>query len=234
MLIFDSVGSTNDVALQHAIGTAVLADVQTAGRGRQGRTWSCPPGAGVQLSVTLDPPAALRRPVVLTAWAAVAVCETVRKVTGIPARIKWPNDVLLHGQKTAGILIEMKSVVVAGVGLNVGQTTEQFAAAGLEGAGSLRSVAGRQFARDEVAKMLVIALDEEYAALLDSELAMLESRWAWHVGLLGREVELQTMDDERRQGRLENLTLDAVTLECLHAGRVEFSPEQVRQIRRRE
>src|SRR5205823_13667955 len=131
-------------------------------RGQCGRTWQSPAGATMQPSVTLDAPPELRRPVVLTAWAAVAVAETVRKVTNIPARIKWPNDVLLHGRKVAGILIEQKSIVVAGVGLNVNQSAEQFAAAGLHEAGSLTSVTGRSFARDDVARHLLAELDTDY------------------------------------------------------------------------
>ena len=122
---------------------------------------------------------------------------------------------------------------MAGVGLNVGQTAEQFAADGLDDAGSLMSVAGRQFARDEVAKQLVIALDEEYAALLDGELATLESRWAWHVGLLGRDIELETIDSQKSDGRLRHMTFDRVVMECAAGPEVEFAPEQVRALRPR-
>ena len=99
--------------------------------------WQCRPGDGVLLSVLLFPPPALRRPAVLTAWAAVAVCETVRRLTGLPARIKWPNDVLLRGRKVCGILIEQGRGAVVGVGLNVRQTADDFAAAGLPSAASL-------------------------------------------------------------------------------------------------
>src|SRR5947199_8393836 len=100
-LVFDCVDSTNTVAARLADdpandGAAVLAAEQTAGRGQHGRRWQCRPGDGVLLSVLLFPPPALRRPAVLTALAAAAVCETVRRLTGLPPRIKWPNDVLLR------------------------------------------------------------------------------------------------------------------------------------------
>ena len=81
------------------------------------------------LSALLFPPAELRRPVLLTAWAAVAVCETIRHITGQMARIKWPNDVLVQGKKICGILIEQGKGTVAGIGLNVNQSAEMFAAA---------------------------------------------------------------------------------------------------------
>lgn len=233
VLLFDFVSSTNDVALEQELGTVVHADVQTAGRGRHGREWICPPGAGVQLSFTLDPPAELRRPVVLTAWAAVAVAETVRRLTGIPARIKWPNDVLLHSRKVAGILIEMKSIVVAGIGLNLNQTHEQFVAAGLPDAGSLSEVAGTPLNRDEAIKQLVSTLDEEYTAIIDGELATLESRWAWHMGLLGRDIELETIDADRHDGHLLHLAFDGVTVEDTTGKRFELAPEQVRLLRQR-
>jgi BirA family biotin operon repressor/biotin-[acetyl-CoA-carboxylase] ligase len=234
--VFDSVTSTNDVALALAtdpahFGVAVLADQQTAGRGQFGRAWQAPPGTAIQLSVTLDPPVELRRPVVLTAWAAVAVAETVRKITNTPARIKWPNDVLLHGCKVAGILIEQKAVVVAGIGLNVNQSTEQFAADGLFEAGSLASVTGRTFDRDAIAKQLLLEMDAEYDSLLAGELGALESRWAWHVGLLGRSVTAERLDGTRHHGWLRELTFHQVVIESPQGGFTSAPPEGVRQLR---
>jgi BirA family transcriptional regulator, biotin operon repressor / biotin---[acetyl-CoA-carboxylase] ligase len=110
--------STNDRARELAQagtphGTVVTAAQQTAGRGRQGRTWSAPPGRALLLSVVLrDPPA------LLPLAAALAVAE----VAGADAQIKWPNDVLLDGRKVAGILAEGRPQdgwAVLGVGLNV-------------------------------------------------------------------------------------------------------------------
>src|SRR5262245_2257463 len=91
--------STNDHAANLAAGPVVLADEQTAGRGQYGRRWLAPPGSSILMSVLLFPPPPLRRPAILTAWAAVAVGETILQLTGRQAKIKWPNDVLLHGKK---------------------------------------------------------------------------------------------------------------------------------------
>src|SRR3954454_4515684 len=107
----DATDSTNSPAaeLVHdpaAAGTVVTADLQTRGRGQHGRVWESPPGVNILLSALLFPPPALRRPVVLTAFAAVVVAETILQVTGKQARIKWPNDVLLDRKKVCGILIE--------------------------------------------------------------------------------------------------------------------------------
>lgn len=239
MLHFDSVSSTSDLALEVAsdpaqIGTVVLAEEQTAGRGRLGRGWLCPRGAGVLMSLTIQPPQRFDRPEILTAWAAVAVAETIRQATGVPARIKWPNDVLLRGRKVAGILIERKSLVVAGIGLNVSQSAEWFDAADLPAAGSLASVIGRNFDRDAVAQQLIDQLDADYSSLLDGELAVLESRWGWHLGMLGRLVELELLDGERARGQLRELTFDRLALELPSGATSVWQPIQVRHLRRIE
>src|SRR5271167_3642265 len=93
VLVHDCLDSTNNRAAELAAdpandGVAILADEQTAGRGQHGRTWLAAPRASVLLSLLLFPPLPLRRPAVLTAWAAVAVCTTIQKVVGVSARIK--------------------------------------------------------------------------------------------------------------------------------------------------
>src|SRR6202011_2270051 len=111
VLFYDLIDSTSTRAHELANdpandGLAVLAAEQSAGRGQYGRTWVAPKGSSVHLSVLLFPPPRLLRPAVLTAWAAVSVCEMIRRLCGLQAKIKWPNDVLLRGRKVCGILIE--------------------------------------------------------------------------------------------------------------------------------
>src|SRR6516165_10834563 len=137
ILEFDTVVSTNTVALELANdpanhGVVILAREQTAGRGQYGRSWLAPAGSSLLLSILLFPPPALRRPPLLTAWAAVSVCDLCHQLTGLPARIKWPNDVLIEGRKVCGILIEQRSTgvdsfaSVVGIGLNVTQNAGDF------------------------------------------------------------------------------------------------------------
>src|SRR5262249_39932770 len=95
VLVFDRIDSTNTqaAALAHDAsndGLVLVADEQTAGRGRQDRPWKCPPGTSVLLSVLLFPRPAVRRPILLAAWVANSVCETILQVTGLEAQIKWP------------------------------------------------------------------------------------------------------------------------------------------------
>jgi len=231
VLVYDRVDSTNIVAAALAEdpandGVAVLADEQTAGRGQYGRTWLAPPGASVLLSVLLFPPLPLRRPAVLTAWAAVAVCDVVRRTTGVPAKIKWPNDVLLRGRKVCGILIEQRRGTVAGIGLNVRQTAEELVRAGLTEATSLAQHAEAAPETAEVARLLVRQLDEDYDALCRGDLATLEACWKWHLGLLGRQVRARCLDGIE-QGRLVELGFDGARLRRPDGAEVVLAPESV-------
>ncbi len=216
VLVFDRLDSTSSVAAglsdsPENDGVAVLADEQTSGRGQHGRTWSCPPGRGVLLSVLLFPPAYLRRPAILTAWAAVSVCETIRELTGWQARIKWPNDVLIHGRKVCGILIEQGRGTVAGIGLNLNQEVATFEAAGLTEAASLALFTGQQYDAHAIARRLLHQLDEQYDTLCGGDLHTLEACWKWRLGLLGKPVVAECADGPH-PGILRDLTWDALEL----------------------
>lgn len=105
-------------------GSLCLCECQTAGRGRMDRTWSSPEGQGVWMSVLLRPALKPEDAPLITFACALAMAKAVREVTGLDARIKWPNDLVLHGKKLCGILLEIGFdaqgyYVVAGTGLNV-------------------------------------------------------------------------------------------------------------------
>lgn len=145
-----SLPSTNDRARELALagapeGTVVVADGQTAGRGRRGRTWSSPPGQGVWCSLIVRPALRPWEWPRLVAWASLAVVRTVASfVPGAAVGVKWPNDVLVNGRKVAGILLEVGKgsdgvpFAVVGIGLNVHQAPPDFPPALRERAGSLR------------------------------------------------------------------------------------------------
>jgi BirA family biotin operon repressor/biotin-[acetyl-CoA-carboxylase] ligase len=150
-------------------GTLVTAAEQTAGRGRQGRSWLAEAGAAVLMSVVLRPP-----PEALPLAAAVAVAEAVPAETAI----KWPNDVLLGGRKLAGILVEgrpQEGWVVLGIGLNVSGIPDEVGdiAASLEGAD-----------RDDVLHALLERLDARLSSPLDEVL----DEWRHRDALLGQEI----------------------------------------------
>src|SRR6185295_3892606 len=129
LLYFPSTGSTNDIALarnakasaERPEGLVVVADRQTAGRGRRGHTWFSPPGAGLYVSVVLAPATArvdpMRATMLLTLAAGVAIAEGVEAAAGVAADLKWPNDLLVGGRKLGGILAEGSGdTVVVGYG----------------------------------------------------------------------------------------------------------------------
>lgn len=130
VLRLETVSSTNDVARELAAsgateGLCIIAGQQTAGRGRQGRSWASAPGDGLYLSVILRPTVPASNSPVITLAAAVAVAETLISDFKIDAEIKWPNDVLVRGRKICGILVESAiegnhlSYAVMGIGINI-------------------------------------------------------------------------------------------------------------------
>jgi BirA family biotin operon repressor/biotin-[acetyl-CoA-carboxylase] ligase len=234
VLVYDSLDSTNTLAASLAQddtndGLVVLARQQSAGRGQHGRLWECPPDMGVLLSVLLFPPPALRRPAILTAWAAASTCEAILKITGLQAKIKWPNDIYLFGRKVCGILIEQGRGAVVGIGLNVNQTPEMFATAGLELGVSLRMVSRREWDVAQVAKQLISRLDEEYKHLLAGDWHTLEACWAWRIGLLGKNVVVECVDGWHA-GRLVDLTFEGLELDQADQGRLVLQPERIKHL----
>lgn len=152
-----SLGSTNDRARALAAGgalpfTTVLADRQTAGRGRGGRAWSSPAGLGLWMSVVLRPGLAEER-LLVPLLAGVAVGRAVEsRVEGVQARLKWPNDVLLGDRKVCGILCEAsEDAMVVGIGVNVAQRPRDFPADVRPRAVSLEMASGRGVSRAALA-----------------------------------------------------------------------------------
>jgi len=184
-LRFDSVSSTNDVARELAAsgaseGLCVIAREQTAGRGRQGRSWSSPPGEGLYLSVILRPQVNASRSAMITLAAAVAVAETLRLDFQAAADIKWPNDVLVRGRKICGILVEAAiegdrlQYAVMGIGVNIAQRSfhDQIG----DSATSLLLETGRVVLPEDFVEAMLPRLEHWYAAAM-SRPARVIGRW---------------------------------------------------------
>jgi BirA family biotin operon repressor/biotin-[acetyl-CoA-carboxylase] ligase len=231
--VFDVLDSTNNLAAALASdpandGIVIVASRQTAGRGQHGRIWQSPTGTAVLLSVLCFPPPLVRRPAILTAWAAVSVCETVCEMVGNVATIKWPNDVLVQEQKICGILTEQGRGTVVGIGFNVNQLSADFEAGGLVEATSLRLIAGREFDCVEVARSLIGHLDEGYSRMVTGDLATLEERWRQCTGLIGLHVKAECADGVVR-GRLLDMAFDGLLLDTGIETRL-LAPELVRHV----
>ncbi|MCE9533134.1 MAG: biotin--[acetyl-CoA-carboxylase] ligase [Planctomycetes bacterium] len=231
-----SVASTNTIAASHANdpskhGLVVTAETQTLGRGQYDRVWQAPAGSSILMSVLLFPIAELRRPALLTAWAAVAVCETILEATGLQARIKWPNDVLIRGKKVCGILCEAgANHLVAGIGVNVNQTLDDFEKMGLPAASSLGICSERTFEVPDLVEILVRHLDAEYERIWHGERTALEADWKWRIGLLGRQVVMERMDGSEVEGRLLEMAFDGIIIDQEN-GPMALPPEAIRHIR---
>ena len=179
--------STNDVALSlaaqgEAHGTVILAEEQTAGRGRLGRSWYSEKSSGIYASIILRPPLAPAAAPVLTLMAGVAAQRAVNTVTGLPVDIRWPNDLLLNGKKVCGILTEMTAeldrlhAVVLGIGLNVNH--REMPAELREIATSLRMEGRKPYSRAQILVALLKELERKYRLLLDEGSVAITRAWA--------------------------------------------------------
>jgi BirA family biotin operon repressor/biotin-[acetyl-CoA-carboxylase] ligase len=255
VLVFDRLDSTNNHAAALARdpandGAVVLAREQSAGRGQHGRSWLCTRGTGVLLSVLLFPPPPLRRPALLTAWAAVSVCAALRDTTGLDATIKWPNDILIRGRKVCGILTESRVraaaaedagqgraqperelAVIVGIGLNVWQTAADLA--DLPQAGSLALCCERPPACDVMARELITQLDEQYDRLSNGDLETLEAAWRSALRLLGQRVVVETHGG-LHPGCLTAVGWDGLVLDEDGGPTRQFVPEAVLHIHAHE
>ena len=209
--VLEEVDSTMRVARERlmegaAEGYVVLAENQTAGRGRTGG-WECPPGLGVLVSVVLrlGIPATDRQLVGI--MGAVSACEAVRRF-GVPALIKWPNDVVvseeadgdLRVRKLGGMLVERvtradgSAAHVLGIGLNVNQTPGDLPEDAVLAPTSMRIERAREFDRNAVCRALLEELDGWYRRLARGQREHILARWRTHSCLLSRRVRVQTPD----------------------------------------
>jgi len=192
---YHALGSTMNAAATWAAeaapdGALVLAEHQTAGRGRHGRTWADTPGAGLLLSLILRPTLAAESLGMVPLAAGVAVAEAVEEVAGLAPALKWPNDVLVDGRKAAGVLVEgqfaagQAPVLVVGVGVNVNGGEPPPEAA--PHATSLAVAAGRPVARAPLLAAFLGRLEEHLDGLAEDGGARL--RAAWEARMAGRDA----------------------------------------------
>ena len=203
----ETIDSTNTYAKKLAMsgapdGTVVIANDQTAGRGRMGRTFQSPKDKGIYLSVLLRPEMEPQRLMPVTAMAGIAVADAVEAVCGVRPGLKWPNDPVIGNKKLCGILTEMSlegetgrvQYLVLGIGINVGQAdlTEDVAAI----ATSLSAYLGRPVSRPQLAAALIKELEKLYGALKDGDLSRYLAAYRRDCVNLGKTVQLLGEDRE--------------------------------------
>jgi BirA family biotin operon repressor/biotin-[acetyl-CoA-carboxylase] ligase len=229
--VFRETASTSDVAEKLARdgvaeGMVVMAESQTAGRGRLGRRWVSPAGQGLWFSVLLRPPWRPHETTRLTIAAAVSVARAVQSLTGLVPEVKWPNDLLLSGRKFGGILTEMSGEqdrvwhVVLGVGVDVNLTAGDLPPELRKTATSLRLALGRPVQRAELAVAVLRELDADYRRLLAGRFDAIAEEWAQLCTTIGRQVQV-TVGERRLRGRAESLDAEGVLLLRTEHGRLE-------------
>jgi len=201
MLYYPVISSTMDIARTEALagapeGTAIIAEQQSVGRGRLKRRWLTPPG-NIAVSVILYPPREYINSLIMLA--SVSVLQSIRKVTGLECRLKWPNDVLIDRKKVCGILIETKAQVdtldyaVLGIGINVnmrmsGQPDIE------DTATSLGDELRKPVSRTSLLQALFMELENNYLGLKSGK--SLYPAWRDNMVTIGKQVILSSGDEE--------------------------------------
>ena len=210
LLWFDSIDSTNtrarELARQGAPhGTVLIADHQTGGRGRRGRSFHSPAGSGIYMSVILRPHCAPQQIMHLTCAAAVAMCDAVESAVGFRPGIKWTNALVCGKRKIAGVLTELGfdnrgnvDFAVIGIGINCCQQEADFPEDIRSIAGSLTSISGQSIDRAVVAAAMMDALYRMDAELLTGKAHIL-NRYRKDCITLGKEISL-VRGEEIRHG----------------------------------
>jgi BirA family biotin operon repressor/biotin-[acetyl-CoA-carboxylase] ligase len=203
--VFEETTSTNDVVERLARdgvreGVVVFAEKQTRGRGRLGRKWISPVRKGLWLSVLLRPALSPQAATQLTVAAATALVRAIRQTTSLPAEIKWPNDILISGRKTAGVLTELSAEldrinhIVLGIGIDVNLSPSDLPPELRGIATSLKIESGNNIHRAELAASLMHELDRDYDLICRGEFSTVCDEWQANCVTLGRRVKIRIGD----------------------------------------
>lgn len=244
IVVKQETGSTNDdiwalAGKGEPEGTVVIAESQSAGKGRRGRQWASPAGMNLYLSVLLRPPLLPAEASLITLLAAVQMCEALHEqFPDLNPQIKWPNDVLLDGKKAAGILAEIHAeqesihFLVLGIGINLNMTQEMFPGDILYPATSVAIVLGRKVDRVCFSRRLLEKLDSGYNELLLEGSASLRSKWMSRCAHASEKLEVSTPKGVRK-GRFQGIDEEgAMILVVDGVKRIKIRAGDVRKVSR--
>lgn len=201
--LFDTVDSTQTAA-HHLVadgapeGTLVIAERQTSGRGRMGRSWHSPKGTGIYMSLVLKPRVPLQFTPQLTLLAAVALCRGIKRHADVPIGIKWPNDLLIRGKKVSGILLESNAederlrYIIAGMGIGVNLLPDDYPPELRDIATSLAIETGRTIEREPLIADVLLELEELYALYHEQGFAPIRLMWEAYSASLNRPVRINS------------------------------------------
>ncbi len=201
VVAYGTVRSTNDLASQMADngapeGTIVTAEQQTKGRGRFGRSWHSPAGLGIYLSIILRPKFPPERAPGVSLMTALAVADTIARHCKSQVQVKWPNDILIGGKKTSGILTELSAErghidhLIVGIGINVNHGVAHFPEELRTTATSVRRALRRKVNRVGLLRELLVRFEAEYAEYQKHGLKNSQKRLRKYSSLLGKTIQL--------------------------------------------
>lgn len=199
-------------------GTVVLADAQSGGKGRRGRTWSSPAGVNLYCSVVLRPNIMPHEAAQLTFLSTVAVARAIEQTTALTPEIKWPNDLLVSGKKVSGLLNEMSAetdginFVILGIGVNLNMSADQFPADLRHPATSLFIESGRLIDRSRFAAIMLNELDRLYADFLDKGFGPVREEWQNRCNAKGRRIMVSDGNAEFTEGEFSGIDGDGALL----------------------
>jgi BirA family transcriptional regulator, biotin operon repressor / biotin---[acetyl-CoA-carboxylase] ligase len=203
---YSETGSTNDEAFSLGKacapeGTGVIADSQSGGKGRFGRSWHSPRGANIYTSVILRPQMESSEISRIPIMAGVAVAEVLDAFCPGKISLKWPNDVLLNDKKVCGILSTAKitagkiDFIVLGIGINVNMSGNQFSEEIRDSATSLFVETGRELSREELIISLYENLEKWYKQLTQKEFGCIKEKWLNLTPMIGQDVQVVFQDE---------------------------------------
>ncbi|PIP67563.1 MAG: biotin--[acetyl-CoA-carboxylase] ligase [Candidatus Omnitrophica bacterium CG_4_9_14_0_2_um_filter_42_8] len=221
---YKETSSTNDAAYQLAAsgekeGSVIIAESQTAGRGRMGRSWVSPRSKGAYFSVILRPDILPKEVSSITLFSALSVAKTIREMAGLAAFIKWPNDVLINNKKICGILTEMNAetdkinFVIIGIGINI-NTKEEFLP---KGATSIMEAKGAEISRVELVKGIFKNLDKYYRLFNGGHIAEIIREYKEFSNFLGKRAQV-TYHDTKIEGYVVDVDKEGALILRMDSG----------------
>lgn len=232
---FDVIDSTQDLAIRMAErdapeGSTVIAEKQKKGRGRIGREWSAPEG-GIWLSIILRPKIATAESTILPLASALAVCNAIREVCKVDAKLKWSNDITIKGKKVAGILVEMSceadriNYVVIGIGVNANVNVRRIESkikgtSGYYGVTSLMKETGKEVDRKALLKKILAELERVYDELESEGSETIVQAWKNNSATIGSTVTV-ALNEMCFEGKAIDIDYDGALLIKLPDGDIK-------------
>jgi len=223
---YDVADSTNEIAYDLAKkgapeGSVVVAEGQRRGKGRMGRSWVSPKG-GIYLSAILRPDLSPNDIPKITLMCAISACTAIRDCSGLDAKIRWPNDILVEGKKICGILTEMKAeqdridFIIVGIGINVNTPASALPKVGT----SIKEEVGKKFSRIELTRKLLESLEVHYEGFKKDGFAATRQHWRDLSATLGRRVKAD-LNHKKIEGQAQDIDEDGALLIRLDNGFIE-------------